>query len=361
MQRLLSVPILLLALFCTAPACYAQSAIFYSELHTFNFGGPLPLHQLINNLEGDVFPGTEKNALSHFDWELGMKISSGWKIGAFVRHDYYTRFTPDTIRLIHQDKNDLPVDTNQHYDIWLKIHHLRADGIRLHLPEFAYQSLQVGLSISLFHARGLMDGEILGQIDTTNNSFAGLLNLDYSYDRDRLLNRSVNSPTGWGLGLDLKIHWDISPNIDVDFQLKDIAARVRWQKAPYTTAQLTSSTVNFDANGFIETTPALSGFEGYRSYTQKLPLQSKLQLLYRLSKQYGVLVIDELYATEHFPSFGFKRWNGDSTHSLAWQPRTQTLQFGWENETYRLKLSADHINPKQIKTFGLEFSVLFGA
>ena len=293
MQRLFFALTLLFTLLGSTVG-HAQSVIPYSELQNFNYGGPLPLKQLINDLEGNIFPSAKKHAFSHVDWEVGVKMRNGWKVGAFVRHDYYTRFNPDTVRLIHQDKNDLPVDTNQHYDLWLAVHHLKADGIRIHLPKLEYESFQIGLSVSVFHGTGLIDGEVSGQIDTTSNSFSGLVDLDYRYDRDRLLNREANSPEGWGFGFDFEVQWQISPSIELDLRVKDIAGQVRWDQAPFTTAQLTSSTVNFDQNGFIETTPALSGFEGYRSYTQDLPIQSKLTLSYRLSEQYGVFGIDEV-------------------------------------------------------------------
>ena len=281
-------------------------------------------------------------------------------MGAFIRHDYYTRFTPDTVRLMHQDKNDLSVDTDQRYDLWLKIHHLKADGIRLHTPLFMYDELKVRLSISLFHATGVIDGEISGQIDTTADSFSGLIDLNYLYDQDRLLGRQVESPVGWGYGIGLEIQWHMTQSVDVHLQLKDIAAQIRWDKAPYTTAQLTSSTVNFDSNGFIETTPALSGFEGYKSYTQALPLQSKLQFFYQLSEQYGLFAVDEMYATEHFSSIGLECWDGAQTYSLGWGIRNQALQLGWRNESFRLNISFDDFNQKKLKMFGLEFSLMLG-
>jgi len=68
-----------------------------------------------------------------------------------------------------------------------------------------------------------------------------------------------------------------------------------------------------------------------------------------------------VYAYEHFPSVGVTRWSGSSAHSLAWQPRTHAIQYGWTNETFRLKLSADHFDLDKIKTFGIEFSLLFGS
>lgn len=333
----------------------------YSELHSFSYGGPLPLRQLINNMEGGASPGDEEHALSHLDWEIGTQLDNGWRIGAFIRHDYYTRFDPDTVRLIHQDKNDLSVETNQHYDIWFKIHHLKADGVRIHMPELIHGSWQLWLSVSLFHARGLIDGTISGQIDTTSNSFSGLVNLDYRYNRDQLLNRQVSSPVGWGYGIDLELQWQLSSNLEAHVQIKDIAARIKWQQAPYTTAQLTSSTVNFDSNGFIETTPALSGFEGYRSYTQKLPLQSKMQISYRVSGQYSLFAVNEIYSTEQFPGIGLTHTTQSAAYSLGWQVRNQALQVGWQRDSLRLKLTADHINRKKIKTFGVEFSWLFGS
>ncbi|MDF1644819.1 MAG: hypothetical protein P1U80_11615 [Pseudomonadales bacterium] len=333
----------------------------YSELDTFSYGGPLPLRQLINNMKGSASLGDEEHALSHFDWEVGMQLENGWRIGAFLRHDYYTRFDPDTLRLIHQDKNDLPVETNQRYDIWFKIHHLKADGVRIHMPQLNHGSWQLRLSVSLFHARGLSDGTISGQIDTTSNSFSGLVDLDYRYNRDQLLDRQVDSPVGWGYGIDIELQWQPSSSINAYIQIKDIAARVRWQQAPFTTAQLTSSTVNFDSNGFIETTPALSGFEGYRSYTQKLPLQSKMQISYRVAGQYSLFATNEIYSTEHFLSIGFTHTTRGVAYSLGWQIRNQALQLGWQRESLRVKLTADHIVRKKIKTFGIELSWLFGS
>lgn len=353
--------ILILSLSLIYPTIgHTQTDGFYAEIHTFNHGGPLPLRQLINDLKGSVFPGTDEHALSHLDWEVGTQLRSGWGVGIFFRHDYYTHFSPDTVRLMHQDKNDLPVETNQHYDLWLSIHHVRADGVRLHMPQAKGDSLQFGLSVSLFHATGLIDGEISGEINTTTNSFGGLVELDYRYDRDRLLDRKADSPKGWGLGIDLEVQWQATQQLDVHLQLKDIAAQIRWEQAPYTTAQLTSSTVNFDENGFIETTPALSGFEGYKTYTQKLPLQSTLQISYRMSDLYGLHLVDEVYSTEHFPSIGASHWSGGDRYNLAWQLRSQALQIGWQNEALRLKITLDHFNLKKTKTFGVELSMRFG-
>lgn len=351
---------LTLAVCMTVSNAQAKDWALYSNVSSFTFGGPQPIHQLLDGLKGPIAPSDDDTTISHFDLELGAGFR-GWQLGYFVRNDYYARFDPDTISLAYLDKNDLAVEANRQYDIWLDIHRLYASGLRVTSPRFNVGSVKLAVGISLFRATAHLDGSITGQITTTEDGFSTLTYVDYSYDEDVLLDRPLTTePEGWGFGFDVYLRWQVNAAITIEAELNDLAGRVFWDEIPYTQAQITSSTVNFDENGFIETTPVLSGIESYKSHKQTLPLRSNVIVDYRFHTTYGLFVGNEQYGHEHFPAMGVAFTPRDATYRLGWQGNSNSLQLERKNASGRFKLIIDDIDLERAKTFGFEFELTAG-
>lgn len=327
----------------------------YSTLRTLQYGGPQPLHQLFNELEGPQAPNGKDRMLSLAHLEVGVANTS-WSLGFFFRHDYMARFSPDTIELLYRDKNDLPVRTDATYDLWIDVHHLEAQGLRIQFPRLVAGPLEFAVGLSLFHATGLLDGSGRGTIETGASSYVGSARLNYRYDQDLLLDRKVDPPEGWGAGFDLSLSWRPRPGTLWTMDVRDLGARIRWRDAPYTRALVTSSTLTFDENGFIETSPLLSGVESNKDATQHLPIQLRTTIRQRLTTGWTALAAFEQYDDVRLPSLGIQTNRGNWTGWAGWQWETNAVELGWGRGHTRLRLLIDQLDPDRITTAGLEFS-----
>ncbi len=323
----------------------------YSDINSFSYGGPLPLKQIFDDLKGNTAPNRKDSAISTTHLEIGGDYN-GWRVGLFYRHDYYTRFHPDTLELLYLDKNNLPVEANHHYTLRFDMHHLQAQGVRLHMPFIELGSVKLRPGLSLFYAKGLMDGAINGDITTSNSQYTGQAFLNYSYDDDVLLDRVADAPDGWGYAFDIQVQWKINQRWRLQADIQDLAGQINWDHAPYTRAQITSSTVNFDDNGFIKTTPLLSGIESYTNHRQSLPLRTQLRVNYAQSSRYNLFGGADQYGDETFPIAGITTSIDGNHYSIAWQANSNALQLSWQNRHLKLALTADSLSTNKLRTFG---------
>ena len=336
--------------------CLADSWTPYSAINSFSYGGPLPLKQVFNDLKGNTAPNRDDSAISTTHLELGGDYN-GWRLGVFYRHDYYTRFHPDTLELLYLDKNNLPVESNRHYALQFEMHHLRAQGVRLSTPLVEMGPVTFRPGLILFHAKALMDGSIQGDITTNDSQYNGEAFVNYAYDEDVLLDRSADAPDGWGFGFNLDIAWQINAQWQLHATLEDLAGQVNWDRAPYTRAQITSSTVHFDEHGFIQTTPVLSGIESYTSHRQSLPLRSRLRLNYALSSNYDLFGGADRYGNDTFAIAGVTTKTRSGDYSIAWQTNSNALQLSWQNRYLKLALTADSLSTQKLRTFGFSLAL----
>lgn len=343
-------PATALLLFVSGSAL-AQSAI-YTRVDSFSYSEPVSVKGAVHELSG-AFKGGE-HALTHNQAELGMRLGN-WSLSWLTRYDYDLQFHPDTAELLHHQENDLPVDRGRVYQLDLQARRMRAQGLKLTYAFQPVSNVQGSLALAYLKADQLLDGRMQGDLTTNlDDSYSGDAQLDYVYNEDLLLGRAVTEPEGQGVTVDLSLSWQPTPGWRLGVVSEDLYSQIRWDRAPYTQATVTSSVVTFDANGFIHTQPVLAGFEGYRTHRQHLPVRTTAWIDRAVSERLWLGA--ELYAWD---ALLFERlsltWQGDKGRKIRamYDIKAGALGISMVRHGVSLSFVSDKLDPQDAHTFSV--------
>jgi len=299
-----------------------------------SYAEPVSVYSAFHDLEGEFTRGDE--AFTHNQIEVGASRGQ-FSLAVIARYDFNIKAHADTIELVHADQNNLPVDLDREYQLNAAFNQITSMGVRLDYQYQPSENFDLNVAVSLLQANRHYFGNIEGSIaNTADNIYKGEATIDYSYSSDPLLNRRVTEPNGYGYAVDMSARWRPSQHVRVVLTAHDWAHRIYWDNAPFTRADITSATVTFDENGYIETVPLLSGIEGEHDLRQRLPARTDLdiRLLLRpgLELELGAFNVDSIT----LPRLGF-RWNTDAGNEWF-------LNFSTESEAFTLGLVRNRLS-----------------
>ena len=225
-----------------------------------------------DNWGGNYTPRNGTNlALASARSEIGGTVN-GWRIGYIHRLETMVETSRDFVDLIHTVKNSDNLPVGRQYDLNLKINGFQADGLHIakSIPLYTNDDLNIhgGLGISLLRGirtqQGLINGSATA-ISDKNYDFYGTV--DYYYSSNYLYDLDVKTPSGYGVSTDIGLSADTG-KFHGEFVINDLLGFLRWNKATYTNAILTSSTKSYDSNGYVQYSPTITGLEITKGHTQ---------------------------------------------------------------------------------------------
>ena len=330
---------------------------FWTRVTSVSYSEPLTVYSTFHELEGDLERGDE--AFTHNQVEFGVQ-KGRFSLALIARYDYDLKIHPDTFELMHASENDISVDIDRKYTINGSFNHARSAGIKLGLQFQPISNFDLEFSISLLRANLLLYGDISGDLFTHGSgTFSGEANIDYSYTEDLLLHRRVNKPEGYGYAFDVQAHWRPVEHVRISASVKDWAHRIYWKDAPFTTATVTSATVNFDENGFLETTPLLSGVEGNHDLHQRLPGRTDVTIGLALSPVFelevGAFNVDSLT----LPRIGVRLFPGATREwFLNYGTKSKAITFGTTHKRFSMQIGMDQLDYKDSNYISIGLSYI---
>lgn len=312
-----------------------------------------PIKQLLDDLEGKPLEHG-RFAFTHNQAELFYRRGD-YELSTFSRYDYYLRFNRDTVDLAYQYKNDLPLDENRLYHVYLNANHIRANGVAGTYYFALNEKLSAKLRMNYIQASEVKDGGIEGHLRSREDSYDADIGLDYAYSEDTLLKRPPESVRGRGYGFDIDLHYRHTENLKIGLEIRDFFTRLDWDDVTYTQARLTSDNVSYDDEGRIQTRPALSGIESYRNQRQRLPLRAELSVDYALQLDRQVYAELFSYDGRVFPRLGVRRDMGGNRVSADVDLRSQALSASWQWSGIEVMLRSNRLDWE--KASHLAFSV----
>ncbi|NRA69392.1 MAG: hypothetical protein HRU24_00115 [Gammaproteobacteria bacterium] len=176
--------ILFLASASLSLASHAEQWHFETKLSSYSNSESLPIVSLIDDTwQGDYAAADNLFSLNRFDISLGY---GAWHVGMAKRFDYFATYSEQTMRLIYQDKNDIKSLNGIDYPIYLNVEHALSSGAFIRY-ENKFKSLDYRVTLNYWCSERLMSGQIDGDVTVNEQGkFSGLLNFDYSYDKDTL-------------------------------------------------------------------------------------------------------------------------------------------------------------------------------
>lgn len=278
----------------------AREAVgIYSRLESHTYSEIMSIDGFIDNFSGTLTSGD--TALTHDLVELGVQYGP-WRIGRVLRYDYDMSFSNDTAQINFNIENNLPIDQDAAYDIYLAVEHLRSEGVRIahQFKPYKRVSFSIGLSwlsseqfysgsINLQTDRGGLTDAVIAEYEArapdfeeqaqtaetladavavgeslqvfsaelrpivSGSNFQGAA--DYAYyeaalredENDDFSNVDFSAPRGKGYTFDINVEWDISAQWSLGLEVRDIYSRISWSGAPTTQAQVNGTQAAVDA------------------------------------------------------------------------------------------------------------------
>ncbi len=307
---------------------------------------------MINDLEGDpVKAGTFAFSTNYY--QVGARLHD-WSIAVFQRYDFYAQFSNETAQVIHAARNKIKIDDNQMFQIQLKGTHLRANGLKGGYQIRPAPSVSIDLNLSYLYADGLYEGDLTGELTSSDDGVQGDLNLDYGYSRDIFFKRDRDESLGHGYSVDIGARWEWSDNVVFTVEVSDLLNRVYWSGQPHTAGEATSDTVSYDSNGLIDARPVAEWLEDEKSIIQELPKQYKLNAHYQFLHKWRLLGQVYRYDTHSFHRVGLSYIASPSHRVLAMLDMdTRSLSLGYWGRYGGLYITADSLDLHKTHSLGL--------
>lgn len=350
----------LLLIFCSLSAiAQGQTQNIYYDMQLYGHSETAPISQIVlDEFEGPSFDGGD-TSFTFNRWEIG-GVYRGLKLAAIARYDYYLNYSRDVAALVYAESNDLPVETNRRYDLYLDAFHARTQGLKLGYEFTNMSNMSVAFDLSLLRVGSFIDGDIKGGVTVFDDDYQGEINLDYVYDKDKLLDRVNDKPEGNGYSLDLA--WSWQPNDDHTFaaQWLDVLSEITIDRAPFTQAVASSDRISLNPDGLIDVKPVLSGREGFREH--RLRFKSRLILSNRYQLKSDWLLNSNImrFDGELYPSVGLDHnWSESHSSGLAFDLHTKAFTVSYASSFVEVSLTSDRFDVEKAYTFGIAFSSMF--
>jgi len=332
---------------------YGQQQI-YNKIESTSYSETMPVKQLVEGLEGPTIKDGNV-AFTHNQFEIGYRWQA-FEFAVFWRYDYFLTFSPDTAWLFYLDKNDISADKQKDYNVRLKANQLESQGAAIGYSFHLLPELRIKTRINYFNSGSMTYGSLTGNITTSADDYNGTLQLDYSYKHDSIFDRPEESISGQGLGVDIDVFWQLTNNISLYVQGRDVFTYIKWDELTYTKATALTDRVSYDEHGSIHVIPNISGFNSYRKQTQKLPTRYLLDLNYNLeSWQLGL----ELYRYDkfNFPRIKFGSREKTINWHVGYDLKTNAVEFGVDHSNISFKIRSDNLNISETHDFSFILSV----
>ncbi len=207
-------------------------------------------------------------------------VNHGVEVGVFYRQDWLGIANRDTVDAYVLNQHDQLASQNRNYLLDYQLRGFTAHGVRIgyaHALTLAGGGLRLGASLSLLRASRLLDDTVQGTLSTAGGggSLNGLRTRWDSAAQPVATSSSFNAfippavqgvPSGQGWGIDLGADWRRG-RYAVRFAADDLGARIHWSSMPLIVQDVAGLSVPYTNPG---SNPAISGVNGYRSYTLRL-------------------------------------------------------------------------------------------
>ena len=289
----------------------------------------------------------------------------GWRAGVFAASHAWMQGTPSSTNAVIVANRSAKPSTNASHSFDVVQQSMQRYGFSTS-KEFAVNWLG-GAVISgaahVFAVNAFREISASGVLTESANGDLGLVsnNAQYKLGGEAVF-ISPPKTLGKGASIDLGLRWGDTNGSHMAVQLADIASYVRLDHVLQTNTRINTNKVSFDANGYIQFAPIISGKNADVPYQPKLHPVASVSGAYRLSPAWAVVAGMESAHPMTELSFGGKYnaasqslqaqlfVNGDIPTSLGITWHTRYLSLSWRGD----KLAAD-----KAKVWGISGQVRF--
>ena len=353
------------------PAKNSQNHAGYATLDAFEGNDQVAMRQYGAQWQGAYSPRSGTNiGLLSARAETGAQWD-GFRLGALSRAEALVQANRDTADLVQQYNKRQGYDTGRSYAINYQIKGFEAGGARLSksLPfNLGSQwALDLGFGVSYLQGKSLKLEAATGQVLTinakdfdatvsTNKTDSGINVRDL--DQFNAPYGRLASPSGQGYALDAGLVLRRQDSaISAELAVADLAGRMDWRNVPNNATAYNSATKYYDADGYVNFNPAVTGRSSYQNVSQNLDPKVWLALNYDLDAL-ELQAASSYTAGLWFPQVGIKYNLGPKWALKAdYDFRFSTFGLSLQNQWLRLGVRADSGNLETAKAYGLTASI----
>jgi hypothetical protein len=322
----------------------------------------LPLHRMFSDVWEGAVHIDDRNLIHSKALAEAFAGRQGWELSFGVREQMSLRGNRDTAEAfaLLKGKKDLPAGRIYHAE--LEGDGFVAEELRIAVGRAAgtASGFSFGGALGLLHGERIQKGDVTGTLQATGpRSYDYALTLDYAYDLSYLYRSPVPRAgmDGYGYAVDLGAAWRVDRFL-VSLRGEDLFSAIYWSGVPTTTAVANNGTESFDSQGYPRYDPLISGFEGKRRVTQRLPPRLSAEAGYVTDTFRTSAAIDRMDGF-CFPrlSAAVRSGEGGGWWSVAADLFFRTVGVGYEGETVGVHLFADHLLPEKTKAFGFRWQL----
>ena len=339
----------------------------YASLEAFEGNDQVAMNQYGTQWQGSYTPRSGTNiGLLSARAETGVQWD-GFRLGALYRAEALVQTNRDSSDLVQQFNNRQGYDLGRSYLIDYQIKGFEATGARvsksLDFNLGAQWGLGVGLGVSYLHGKSLklqtasgkvitlnakdIDAGVTTQATDSNTNVTDFAYFNAPYGR-------LASPTGQGYAVDAGLvlsHKD--SGFSAELAVADLAGRINWTNVPSNATNYKTATKYYDADGFVNFTPAATRISSYQNVSQSLDPKVWLALNYAFD-QFELQGAGSYTAGFWFPQAGVKyrpnaKWSLSADYDLRFHTVGLSMQYQW----LHVGLRTDSSNLDAAKAFGV--------
>jgi hypothetical protein len=246
-----------------------------------SYSNILPVKQLI---EDDWKQAPSDDSSTGFTQnEAGIKVNwKGFYFNIAQRLDYFVYTNNDTAQAFYLERTDQPL-TQESYQASLSLHHQRSNGLRLGYQWF-FDDFSIGANLGYWQVSASRESQITGEIfGDGNNNINGKANISEFYSNRNFLKRGNSNDwdiDGNGYTLDMKMHWKMTTDIDIDVDLKDLYTKFKMKNLGYSEGVVDTNGTFINSLGGISYLPLYSGKETESDFEFTIPKRINVEARY---------------------------------------------------------------------------------
>lgn len=339
-----------------ATASAAEGWTVYTDVSAWQASDAVPISQLEGEWTAYSPRAGRNSAIMRIRAAAGVE-KKRWRLGVELRQDAYfstDRDSLDVYFMYQQKKKPAPPATlavQARYVSW------RAQGLRIgHTfdgPRLAGRPSSIELSAAVYGKQRLRERSIRGTLTYPQADTYGVMASHVDANSRMTYPFMGEAPSATGAGLSLAATLPLASAWTLRMQADDLASRLRWKNLPVNTETLNSQAQSYDANGYVNYSPLLSGRKQQVERSFRIPRYTAAALDYRY-QDWGAGVQVARYAGETIPTLSLSHRFGWLTLHGNLETRFDSAGVGIEAGNLRLMLQSDALRLNEAKARSLQ-------
>lgn len=320
----------------------------------------MPMIKLFENDWGAPgHPQDNNRAIALWDSDIGA-LFSGWRLAVFHRGEFLIKADRDTLDFLRMINTKEPLPTGRAFDISLSADGFSAEGVELSKGIEVFKGLSAGVTARYLYGDMVQSGTVSGSVLATSPSTYDFnFLIDYNYDSNLVYSRKAVPGIGNGYSFDFGLRYTAGTFFNAGVLVRDILGRIYWRNVPYTTATAVSNVVSLDSSGYQRYSPTIQGFEGYRDFTQRIPMKVDIDLngsIGPLTVSPNVNIINGMPLYWVFLDY---KVTPKTSFNAGYNVNYRTYSLGVAYKKSLLSVYTSHIAPNKAASLGIKLLIWF--